>query len=293
MSAAVQNEEVPATGPTATAAMFEMQAGQTFAVRHRLARQDLGEGMQLWRLVWVLGWLDIKLRYRGSVLGPFWLTLSTAVMVGALGFLYSNLFRTNLQTYLPFLALSMVLWGYVSTLVGDACMAFTQAEGMIRSIRMPFSLYAARVVVRNLMVLAHNVVVIVAVFVIFRIWPGATALLALPALLLWLLDSTAIALLLGAFCTRFRDVPPIVASVMQIAFFISPIIWRPELLKGKQWVLPYNPFYTLLEIVRGPLLGTVPSAATWISAGVFSVLMCGAAWVLFVRVRGRIAFWVQ
>lgn len=261
--------------------------------RRRLAVVDLMDGTRQWRLAATLGWLDIRLRYRGSLLGPFWLTLSTAVMVAALGVLYSTLFKMELHDYLPFLALSLVLWGFLSTLVADACTCFQQAEGMIRSMRMPFHLHAFRVVVRNVLVLAHNVVVIVAVFLIFGVWPGATALLALPGLVLWLMDGLAICLLLGAVCARFRDIPPIVGSVMQIAFFVSPIIWKPELLTGTAaTTLWLNPFYTLLEVVRGPLLGHAPGAIIWASAIGYSLLLMAGSWMLFTRARSRLAFWI-
>jgi lipopolysaccharide transport system permease protein len=270
---------------------MELSSGLAHGARRHLARADLTEGLQRWRLACTLGWLDIRLRYRGSVLGPLWLTLSTGVMVGALGLLYSTLFRMDLHEYLPFLALSLVLWNFVAALVGDACLTFTGAEGTIRSIRMPFTLYAVRVVVRNFLILAHNLLVVVVVFAIFRIWPGWHALLALPAVLLWVVDCLACCLLLGAFCARFRDIPPIVGSVMQIGFFVSPVIWKPELVKDGWW-LPLNPFYTLLEVVRGPLLGTMPDGQVVASALAYSALLCVAAWVVFTRVRGRVAFWV-
>ncbi|HEY0418207.1 MAG TPA: ABC transporter permease [Acetobacteraceae bacterium] len=273
-------------------ASLDLAAGQTGADRTALALRDLREAAGLWRLCWTLAWLDIRLRYRGSVLGPFWLTLSTAVMVGALGFVYSTLFGMNLADYMAFLALSLVLWNFLGTLVGDACMGFTSAETTIRSMRMPYTLYAARIVVRNILILAHNVVVIVAVDLILWFWPGQAALLALPGLALWLLDSMAISVLLGALCARFRDIPPIVANIMQMAFFVSAVIWKPSQLHENEWMLAYNPFYTLLEVVRGPLLGEVPSTSVYVSALAFSAALCVLSWVLFVRVRGRIAFWV-
>jgi lipopolysaccharide transport system permease protein len=263
------------------------------ALRRRLALRDLREAVSLWRLCWTLSWLDIKLRYRGSVLGPFWLTLSTAVMVGAMGFVYSALFHMDLHDYLPFLALSILLWGFLSALVGDACIGFTQNDGMIRSLRMPFSLYAARIVVRNILILAHNLLVIVAVYGFLHIVPGWTALLALPGVALWLVDAFAVSMLLGAVCARFRDIPPIVASVLQIAFFVTPVIWKPEQVgAARQVYLPINPFYALLDLVRGPMLGQTPSRVLVFSALAWSLLLCLIAWRLFVRVRGRIAFWV-
>jgi lipopolysaccharide transport system permease protein len=253
---------------------------------------DLLTTVRLRRLCWTLGWLDIKGRYRGSLLGPLWLTLSTAVMVAALGILYSTLFRIDLHSYLPFLALSLILWNFVQTLVSEGCTCFTHAEGMIRSVRMPYSLYAGRIIVRNVLVLAHNVIVIAVVYLLFGIWPGAAGLIAVPALLLWLVDSLAVCMLLGALCARFRDVPPIVGSLMQIAFFVSPIIWKPELIEHGARFLPFNPFYSLFEIVRAPLLGDVPGWGVWASAILYSAALSAAAWSLFVRVRSRLAFWL-
>ncbi len=271
---------------------IERSPGQTAAERQRVAVRDLRDAFRLWNLCWTLAWFDIKLRYRGSMLGPFWLTLSTGVMVAAMGLIYSTLFRMSLHEYLPFLAVSQVLWGFLASLVGEASTGYTSAEGMIRSIRMPYSLYGARIVLRNLLVLAHNMLVIVVVFIVMSAWPGWVALLALPGLALWLLDALALTVLLGALCARFRDIPPIVASVMQMAFFVTPVIWKPELMREHQWLLTFNPFYSLLDVVRGPLLADIPGTDIYISALVSSVVICTAAWLLFARVRGRIAFWV-
>jgi lipopolysaccharide transport system permease protein len=276
----------------AATSVLEISPQPTLGARLGSAQADLRETVRLWRLWMALGWFDIRLRYRGSVLGPLWVTLSTAVMVGGLGFLYSALFVTNLHDYLPFLALSLVLWGYLSTMVSDACTCFLQSESMIRSLRLPFCLHAGRAILRNMLVLLHSVIVILVVFVVFDTWPGWVGLLTLPSLLLWAIDSLAVCLLLGAFCARFRDIPPIVASVMQIAFFLSPVMWKPEMVgRHAQW-LPLNPFFSLLEIVRGPLLGQMPSLIVWVSAFGYSLVLCLAAWLLFARVRSRLAFWV-
>jgi lipopolysaccharide transport system permease protein len=271
---------------------LDLTPDASFGARQAMAAMDVRDAVRLWPLCWKLSWLDIMLRYRGSTLGPFWLTLSTAVMVGALGVLNSALFGMTLRSYLPFLALSLVLWGFMNQLVTEGCAAFTSAEGTIRSLRMPFTSHAMRVVTRNLLVLAHNLVVIIVVDVALRSWPGFDGLLAIPAFLLWLLDGVAIALLLGAFCARFRDIPPIVGSVMQIAFFMSGVIYKPEQLGRHEWILSLNPFFSVLDIVRGPLNGTIPTTATYLSAIVYSVLLCGCSWLLFVRVRERISFWI-
>jgi lipopolysaccharide transport system permease protein len=285
MSIAVQHD-------AAAEATLELHPGQSLGERQRLAARDVREAARLWQLCWTLAMLDIRLRYRGSMLGPFWLTLSTGAMVSAMGVLYSELFHISLHEYLPFLTVSLVLWGFVATLFAEACTGYTVNEAMIRAIRIPFALYAARTVLRNFLVLAHNIVVVVAVDLFVWTGPGIDGLFAIPGVALWFIDSFAIAILLGALCARFRDIPPIVASIVQMTFFVTPVLWKPQLVGVHQWLLPINPFYDLLETIRGPLLGEVPDATTWLAAVGYSVLLCGASWLLFARVRGRIAFWV-
>jgi lipopolysaccharide transport system permease protein len=186
-----------------------------------------------------------------------------------------------------------VLWGFLAALVSEACTVFTDSEGVIRSVRMPFFVFSLRALIRNAIALAHNIVVIIVVFAIFAMWPSATALMAIPGLLVWAVDALALTLILGAFCARFRDIQPIVNSVMQIAFFVTPVIWKPTQI-GADSIdkLAFNPFFDLLEIVRGPILGTAVAGTTWIGALVYSVLLCAISWTFFVRARGRVTFWV-
>jgi lipopolysaccharide transport system permease protein len=260
-----------------------------------LAAADLVETVRLWPLVWTLSLFDIKLRYRGSLLGPFWLTLSTGIMVGSIGFLYSRLFHQNVGNYLPFLTISLVLWNFISTTTAESSVCFTSSEGLIRSIRMPHSLHAGRVVMRNILVLAHNLVVIVGVFILFHIIPSRAAFSVLPACLVWFADAFAVSLLLGVFGARFRDIPPIIGSVMQIAFYLTPIMWNPVMLehRGVAVILvKLNPFYSLLEIMRGPLLGQPLNPQTWLIALGYSAVLIVLTGLVFTRARPRIPYWI-
>ncbi len=271
---------------------IDLRHGLGFGARNLMAVQDIIRGLALWRLALTLSWLDIRLRYRGSVLGPLWLTLSTAVMVAALGFLYAYLFHIAIANYLPFLALSLTLWGFLATIISDGCTAFTASEGMIRSMRIPFSLYIFQLLARNVLILAHNVIVIVVVFLAFRVPVTPAVFAAIPAFLLWLIDGAAVALVLGALCARFRDIPPIVASAVQIAFYVSGVMYRPEMLGHRGFFLLYDPFFTVLQVLRAPLLGFIPDTSIYVSALGFSAVLCGLSWLVFLRVRHRIAFWV-
>lgn len=111
---------------------FSMSADRGWSQRFQLAATDLKDGARLWRLIWTLGLSDIKLRYRGSTLGPFWLTISMGVQVASMAFLYATLFHTDIHTYLPYLTISIVLWQYMNTLISDGCTCFTQSDSLIK-----------------------------------------------------------------------------------------------------------------------------------------------------------------
>jgi lipopolysaccharide transport system permease protein len=275
--------------------LFATSADRGWTQRFQLAGEDLREGFVLWRLSWALAIADIRLRYRGSMLGPFWLTLSTAVMIGAMGFLYADLFHTDIHKYLPYLAVSLILWGFMSTLITEGCVCFTASEGLIKGTRMPFSVHAMRCVLRNIIVLAHNVIVIAAVFLLLGVHVSAYALLAIPGLALWVVNGFAIAFLVGTFCARFRDVPQIIASVIQIAFFVTPVIWNANILSTHPralMLIRLNPFYYMLEIVRAPLLGTPMGIDLVLKALIVTVVLIILSLLIFARTRGRLAYWM-
>jgi lipopolysaccharide transport system permease protein len=275
--------------------LFTTSADRGWGQRLRLAAEDLREGFILWPLSWALAVADIRLRYRGSTLGPFWLTLSTGVMIGSMGFLYADLFHTDIHKYLPYLAVSIILWNFLGSLVGDACTCFTGAEGLIKGTRMPFTVHALRSVFRDVIVFGHNIIVIVAVFLCLGVHVTAYALFAIPGLLLWLVDGFAVAFLFGAFCARFRDVPQIIASLMQIAFFVTPVIWNANILSthpGALALIRLNPFYYIMEIVRAPLLGTDLSLGMVEKALLVTAALLALSGLAFARTRGRLAYWM-
>lgn len=258
----------------------------------RRAIADVTLGFSRWRLASALAWLDLRNRYRGSVLGPFWLTLSTAAMLLGLGLLYAALFKMSLAEYLPHLAVSLVIWNAIAQMVNEATTSLTSSEGIIRQMPLPYTVHALRCVMRNGLVAAHNLPLIGVVFLACGHLPGPEALLAIPGFILIGINAFAAALLLGMICARFRDIGPIVASVMQLAFFLTPILWKPRLLGHWEALMPLNPFYAVLETVRGPLVEGGGPLIAWVAAVIYTVLLVVIAAAFFVRFRGRVAFWV-
>ena len=86
----------------------------------RLALRDVVDGTILWPLWVTLGWNDIRQRYRRSLLGPFWLTASMAIMVVSLGVIYARIFKTDINDFLPFLCVGLLVWGFISSTLNEA-----------------------------------------------------------------------------------------------------------------------------------------------------------------------------
>ena len=281
--AEASGEGVPGLAP---ASSMPLPPSQT-----ALALQDVVKGACAFRLWGMLGWQDVRQRYRRSTLGPFWLTISMGALVGGLGVLYAGLFRMDVADYLPFVAAGLIIWGLLSGLITEGCAAFIGAEGIIKQVNLPLSVHVYRVVWRNLIVFAHNVAIYVAAAVIFSIQPGWTGLLVLPGLALLCLNGVWMGLLFGLVSARFRDVPQIVASVVQVAFFLTPIIWKPELLPDRAFLLDLNPFFHLVELVRAPSLGQAPGLVSWLAAAGITLGGWLVTLLMYRRYRWRIAYW--
>jgi ABC-type polysaccharide/polyol phosphate export permease len=254
--------------------------------------RDLYQGIVAWPIWSAVGWNDIRQRYRRSVLGPLWITLSMGVLVGSLGLIYSQVFHTDIKTYLPFLCLGFVIWGFISSSATECCTAFLESEAIIKQIKLPFSVYILRVLWRNFIVFLHTIIIFIPVALIFGERPSAVMLLALPGLLLVYLNILWLGFVLVILGTRFRDVSLIVTNLLQFAFFGTPILWPAGTLGDHPILAEANPLYHLIEIVRAPLLGEAPRGISWcVSLG--SIIVGSlAAMALFRRTSRRIAYWL-
>jgi ABC-type polysaccharide/polyol phosphate export permease len=258
----------------------------------RSAAADLLDGLSRGWLWTTLAHQDLKLRYRGSILGPFWQTITTGVMIGAMGFIYAELFHTPLEDYLPLLAAGLVFWQFTSGMITEGCTTFYSVQGVIQQVKLPLSLHAYRLVYRNLLILLHNFAIIPIVFAIFPppiAWPQVLGLG--PGLVLILLNGVWVSILLGMISARFRDVPPIVASAVQVVFFITPIFWPAAALGPNRWLAEFNPIYAAIDVMRAPLLGQPTEPYSWLILAIVTMLGCAGTFAFFARFRTRIAYW--
>lgn len=253
---------------------------------------DVRGGFGAWRMWWMLAKNDVIRRYRRSRVGQLWLTLSMGVMIFGMGAVYASLFGTSMADYLPHLGTSLVLWGMISSTIIESCTSFTENENIIRQIALPRFTYTLRTISRNIFVFAHNLIILPILYFITGSALNFNILLFIPGFIIVLANLAWIGYVLAIISARFRDIPQIVASVVQIAFFVSPVVFKPSQLRIDHPVLILNPFASMLDVMREPLLGHAPSAISYLILAILLVF----GWLTTLSFAGkyshRVVYWL-
>ncbi|MDO4928062.1 MAG: ABC transporter permease [Corynebacterium sp.] len=265
----------------------------------RTAWQDLRQGFTQRELWFELGMQDIKQRYRRSVLGPLWITIATGVMALALGLLYSVLFKIPVAEFLPHVTVGLIMWNFISGCIREGSEVFIANEGLIKQLPSALSVHVYRLVWRQTLFLAHNMVIWLLLMLIFPRHLGWDLLLAIPAIALLIVNGVWVSMFFGIVATRYRDVAPLLDSLIQLLFYLTPIVWTTDTLYDQGGAVAerarlamLNPLYHYMDMVRDPLIGRSIDPLNWIV-----VLGCTIAGTLLAlgamrQWRFRVSYWV-
>ncbi|SET58699.1 ABC transporter permease [Geodermatophilus poikilotrophus] len=247
-----------------------------------------------------LGWQDIRQRYRRSLLGPIWITISMAVTAIALGILYAGLFGNSLAEQLPYILVGFIVWGFIAGCINEGSEVFIANEGLIKHLPSPISVHVYRLVWRQVLFFLHNLLVYAVMLLVFPQPLTWRSLAAIPAFALLVANGAWVALLAGIVSTRFRDLTPITQSIVQLMFFMTPIVWIYEdflnnpnpTIAERARLAEFNPFLHFIEIIRSPMLGADQNLRHWVVVGVITVVGWVMTLVVMRRYRARVAYWV-
>jgi lipopolysaccharide transport system permease protein len=254
---------------------------------------DWWQGTCQVRLWWTLASKDIVDRYRRSMLGPMWLTVSVAAMLAAMGPLYSQLFNVPLGKFFPNLALGIILWGFINTTLIEAANTFVAASTFLKSSPFPLSMFIWRTLARNVITLAHQLIVYVPVALFCSIPISPIQLLAIPGLLMLFVCLHVMSISVAVVCTRFRDVAQVLTTCMQMVIFVTPVLWMPSSVPARAKLLLYlNPFFHMIDVVRAPLQGLFPQRYSWPGLILWTAACAILAMVLFSRSRRQVIYWL-
>jgi ABC-type polysaccharide/polyol phosphate export permease len=186
----------------------------------------------------------------------------------------------------------LLAWQLILALTNESCGAITEHSAYLQNVRMPMTVIAGRLVFRNAVVFAHNLTAVLGVLWIFGAEFSPGMFMALPGAFVILTFGYFVSMVLGPICARFRDVPLVIQSAMQVIFFLTPIFWMPSAVSHRPMFMQANPFYHLIELVRAPLLGGAATPLNW----TIGLWCCAAAAVLAIitvsLTRKRLNLWL-
>lgn len=261
----------------------------------RLADESIGDLVEGLRRhgVWArFAFHEIRQRFRRSLLGPFWLTLSMGIMIGALGLVFSTLFGQDVGQTLPYIATGIIFWTLLTSCINEGTTVFIGNESYIKNVPLPVSVHFYRMMARNLIIWGFNMVIYLAVLIFFRVQLDWQFLLFIPGFTLFIANASWMGLAAAILSTRYRDVPQVIANVVQVVFFLTPIFWSPATLPTRPAFVEWNPLYHLIELVRAPLLGQDVAPYSWLFALALAVVGLAGTAYLYRRAYARIAYWV-
>lgn len=256
------------------------------------AIRDFAEAVRRFPLWIALGNIEIKHRYKRSMLGPFWITINMGALIFGIGYIYANVFDSVHSSYIPYLAAGIITWNLINGGLNEGANAFIAAGPIIKNVTISKNIHILHSAWRNLIIFLHNVLIMVPVYLIYSGFPGWGVVHAVFGTILILLFVVAASLFLAVLSARYRDVPPALGGILQIAFFATPIIWEAELLTSNRWIVELNPFYHLIECVRAPLLHGVAPLWSFAIVLAMSLVTAGLALAAYSRARRQIVFWL-
>ena len=256
------------------------------------AVDDLRSGVSSWRLSHFLAWQDVKQRYRRSTLGPIWNTLSFGIQIFTMGFLSAFLFGAALQKSFPYVTAGMLLWALMTQTINEGSGLFVASARYITQVKCPLTVFLLQTVWRNLIIAGHNVAIYAAVALFFVVVPGPSVFLWPLGLLLIVVCLSWMALLAAVISARYRDVPLIIANILALLFWLTPLMYFPEQLGRRRFIADYNPFTHMIALVREPLLGGTPTLNDWLVVIALAAGGWAGTFLFFARFRARIVYWL-
>ena len=257
----------------------------------KIALLELIKGLKLIHIWKNLAWSDILQRYKRTVIGPLWGVITTGIIIVFVGPVYSKLFGQKLEEYFPYIALSYILWNFLSTLIQEMSNSLIASSEYIKHVSWPFPVYFYRCILRNLIVLSHNLIIAVPIVLYYSLISIKSVSFFFIGLGLVLFLSIGCGMILGVFCLRHRDIPQLITNFLNMLFFITPVFWSVSMLGEHTWMASINPMFHILEILRQPLLGKSASSLSYTTVLIMGFILFFAGLAIYSMNRKKIAFW--
>lgn len=240
--------------------------------------------------------MDLRTRYRRSVLGIGWSLLQPLTMTLVFCVVFQHFLKVDARDYVPHLLTGLVCWNFLLGCALQGCQSFFLGEPYIRQCPLPLAVYPLRTAIGAFFHLSMGLLVITIVAAALRGWPSVIVLLSLlPTLLLLFAFGWSLSVLFGSANVFFQDTQHLAEVGFQLCFYLTPIIYRLEDLAGHRlaWLLKLNPFVPFMDLIRSPLLHhQTPSMTVYMAAIGTTTLTLTAAGIALRKLQDRLVFFL-
>lgn len=242
---------------------------------------------------WIhLAFFDIKRKYTRATLGYLWSLINSVLFIAIVGTCYTLIFKVNAATLLPHLAISYFTWQYIVASVNESASLLHTNAIILKTSRITAPMLIMRTISKNTIILVQNALLSLLVIVYFQEL-YITSGLSVVGVLLIIIAVAPLCFAIALVTSRFRDVEQIIQNILTMLFFVTPVLWYPDIINlDSKWFVNWNPLFHFLELVRGPMLGNLPTKTSYLVVIGFVILLNIVAAVLYSRVRTRLALWI-
>jgi len=248
-----------------------------------------------YRLAAYFAILELKRKYRRTILGTFWQTAAFGFFILLMGIVWSKVWNANIAEFLPYLSSGIITWTFISSSMNDSCLSITAGEGYIKNYQIEPLVFPLTAVIRNFLNLLHNLVIYIVILVYFQRGIDYDALVAFFIGLCILMPSTYFTCAVISYVVvRFRDVQQLIALFTQVALFVTPIFFETKNVGGgaSKWYFDYNLLYQFAKLIREPLLNRLPDYWTYFFTILYLIFSYIIYKIILKKYTHRIVYWI-
>lgn len=237
-------------------------------------------------------WTDLLSRYRRTILGPLWMSITLGFGSTGLGILWSQIWNMPPHEIIPTTTFGFLIWMFISGCINESTNVFTDSGDIIKSLKVPIIFFPMVALFRQFFNFVHAWPIIIIVMMIYPPETIKNLWLFFPSLMLCLVNIFLVMIVIGVICVRYRDVPPLINAIMPMLFFLSPVLFKASQIEGISWIILINPLTHYIFLLRTPLEGSLIMPSTLIIVAAHTLLLISACIYLLRYKSNRIVFWV-
>jgi ABC-type polysaccharide/polyol phosphate export permease len=240
--------------------------------------------------------MDLRTRYRRTVLGMGWSLLHPIAMTVILCTMFATVMKLPVLEYGPYVLAGLACWNYILGVSVQGCQSLFQGESYIRQYPAPVAIYPLRTALGAAVHFLLALIVVVGLTWYLHGLGNVPALLSLvPSIFLLLVLGWSLAVLAGFANVYFQDTQHLTEVGFQLLFYLTPIIYPDGKLQELRmhWLLNWNPLVAFLRLIRDPILqGHAPTTTTFATASTIVVIAAGLAALVLARLQRRLIFYL-